>query len=524
MKLLNLFKDRYFLVLAIVILLASILTFRFLIYQTTFGYDMARDAFHAYDILFNQNIKIIGPGTDIPGLNHGVLWFYFLVIPYFIAQQDPQIAVIFFYILAVSTIPFVWKLAMTLFKDRSVALVSTVLYSFSPLVVPFSSWMSNPILCLYITPLLLLLIYGYIKKQTQKKAFLIGLLYGLLIQSQLANLLLLPSILIYVIVFKVKVRIGHFLTFAGGLVLSLASFILVELNFGGRGLVALFNYLTADHGGGAPDIAFLVSKLTQFFELTVFPFEDFPVGILMLIVIIGLTLVFKKAKKPILFLLIWISNLALFSLFDTGVSHSYFVFIPSIAAGVILVSFVFKSYISNKLFLGILVAILVVFQFIKLEGWLRDDFSPAAIQRSNTARVYKKVVDFTYQTSNGEPFIITTVTNPLFINTTWEYLYEFYGKRKYGYAPYFGGRSQEGYQFTLENKPFGTNYRYLIIESTIGIPDIYVTKAIYEEDKVSDIVDEAKYGYVIVQKRVFKENKGEIEIPESLKNTPVLYE
>lgn len=524
MKLLNLLKDKYFFLLTVVVLIAAVVTFRFLYYQTTFGYDMARDAFHAYDILFNQNLKIIGPGTDIPGLNHGVLWFYFLVAPYFIAQQDPQITVMFFYILAIATIPFIWKLAMTLFKDKSVAFVSTVLYSFSPLVVPFSSWMSNPIICLYLTPPLLLLIYAYIKKQSIKKAFFIGLIYGLLIQSQLANLLLLPSILIYVFVFKVKVKLKNFLSFSGGLFLSLSSFLLVELNFGGRGIIALYNYLTKSHSGELPDIKFFFSKLFQFFELTVFPFDKFLVVVLMITVFVGLVLHFGKAKKPILFLLIWLSNLALFSLFDTGVSHSYFVFIPSIAAGIILVSFVIRQFIHNQLLLGFLVIILVVFQLIKLEGWLRDDFSPAAIQRSNTVRIYKKVVDYTYQTAYGEPFIINTVTNPLFVNTTWEYLYEYYGKRKYGYLPFFGGRSQEGYQFTLENKPFGTKYRYLIIESTIGIPDIYVTKAIYEEDKVSDIVDEQKYGYVIVQKRIFRENKGNIEIPENLKNTPILYE
>lgn len=524
MNLLKLLKDKYFLLLTACILVAAVITFRFLIFQTTFGYDMARDAFHAYDILFNQNIKILGPGTDIPGLNHGVLWFYALVIPYFIAGQDPQIAVIFFYILAMATVPFVWLLAIKLFNSRRVAFVSAVLYSFSPLVIPLASWMSNPILCLYFTPPLLLLIHSFINRQTGKKSFFIGILYGVLIQSQLANLLLLPTIIFYILIFKVRVKLKHLLFFSLGLLIALSSFILVEANFGGRGVSALFNYLSSGHGGQIPDVFFFLSKVRQFFELTVFPYPNYVSTLLILVALAGLIHSFKKAKKSLTFILIWLSNLAFFSLFDTGVSHSYFVFIPSIAVGIILVSYLLSSFFKNKLILSIVVMVLILSSVYKVEGWLKDDFSPAAIQRSNTVRVYKQVVDYTYTMSGGEPFIINTVTNPLFINTPWEYLYEFYGKRKYGYAPFFGGRSQTGYQHTLENRPFGTKYRYLIVESTIGIPEIYVTKALYEEDKTSDLVEEVKFGYVVVQRRVFNENKDQITIPESLKNSHVLYE
>jgi hypothetical protein len=134
------------------------------------------------------------------------------------------------------------------------------------------------------------------------------------------------------------------------------------------------------------------------------------------------------------------------------------------------------------------------------------------------------VVDYTYKSSAGKAFTIVTITNPLFINTTWAYLYEYYGERKFGYEPFWGGKGQAGYPGNLTEKPFGTEDRYLIIESTIGVPSIYVTKSIYEEDRVSNIVDEKKFGYVTVQKRVLVENKEKIPIPEELKNSSILYE
>src|SRR5574343_905512 len=116
MNLFKVLKRRYFQLLLLCILVISAFTAYSAYFQTTFGYDMARHAFHAYDIFFKHDLMILGPGTDIPGLNHGVLWFYFLVIPYLIAGQDPQLAVIPFFLLSIATIPFVWLLSEKLFK------------------------------------------------------------------------------------------------------------------------------------------------------------------------------------------------------------------------------------------------------------------------------------------------------------------------------------------------------------------------------------------------------------------------
>src|SRR5689334_8316689 len=98
MKLLRLFKDKYFILLASCIAVSSTIALWYLSKQTIFGFDQARDAFYAHSILFNHDFKIIGPTTDIVGVNHGVAWYYFLSIPYFLARQDPQIAVFFLYI------------------------------------------------------------------------------------------------------------------------------------------------------------------------------------------------------------------------------------------------------------------------------------------------------------------------------------------------------------------------------------------------------------------------------------------
>lgn len=523
MKLLKSPHERYIFLLFGIILLALGISFRVYLFQTTFGFDMARDAFEAHSISNEHNLKIMGPGTDIVGLNHGVLWYYVLVIPYLIAGQDPQIAAFFFFIASFAVVPFVWKLSQRLFNDRAISLVSTVLYCFSPLVVYLSPWMSNPILCLYATPPLLIFIWDYIQKPSYKKTFWIGILYGVLVQSQLANVLIFVTIPMYIIFFRLKFRLKDLAALLLGLFISLSSYLLVEIKFHGRGILGAMEFLKGHHGG-VPKIQNVIDKIQEFFSLTVFPFEKVLVFILLLISLGFLVYQFKKNRKPLCFLLIWLSNILLFTLFSTGVSTSSFVFIPSIASGVILISFVFTKLLKQKTVIGVVLFVVVVFQIMTVLNWQKQEFSPLAIPRSNTVYRDKQIIDYTYKSSEGKPFVINTLTVPLYINTTWAYMYEFYGKQKYGYLPFWGGRGQTGYLGNLPEKPFESDIRYLILESTIGIPDAYVAKVKYDEEKVSDLIEEKHFGYVVVQKRKFHEGKSNIPIPAILKNSNVLYE
>lgn len=525
MKLSKILRDKYFLVLIAIIFLAILVAIKNLLLQTTFGYDMARDAYEAYSIFPGMHIKILGPGTDIRGLYHGVMWYYLLVIPYLIGQGDPQIAASFFFILTFATVPLVWLLAQRLFRDRRISFISVVLYSFSPIVQSFSSWMSNPIPGFLIAPVLLLFLWSYLEKSDYKKAGIIGICFGVLIQANLANLLFLLLIPIYLIIFKKKPSLKEFFAFCLTLSAMLFSYLLVELKFGWRGVIALQGFLQNYHSGSTVfKLGEIITKISDLFTITVFPFNNAIVFLILFLCAIVILLRFKTHRKQFIFLFIWLLNVMLFKFFGTGISQSAFVFGPSIAVVIILVGFVLANNIKNKKVLAGIVLLLVIFQVKQSSDWIKDEFSPMAVQRSNTVYRYKEIIDFTYKSAKGKPFIITSVTNPLFINTTWAYLYEFYGKKKYGYLPFWGGKSQIGYLGNLPEKPFGTKYRYLIIESQIGVPYVYLVKARYEEEKVSDLIEEKHFGYVIVQKRIFHENKGRVEIPGDLRNSPVFYE
>src|SRR3990170_580039 len=55
----------------------------------TFGYDQARDAFIAHEIL-GGDLKILGPSVSgVPGFYHGVLYYYVIAPAYFFGQGNP---------------------------------------------------------------------------------------------------------------------------------------------------------------------------------------------------------------------------------------------------------------------------------------------------------------------------------------------------------------------------------------------------------------------------------------------------
>jgi hypothetical protein len=128
-----------------------------------------------------------------------------------------------------------------------------------------------------------------------------------------------------------------------------------------------------------------------------------------------------------------------------------------------------------------------------------------AIQKDMTLANELGVIDFTYQNSDGEKFSINSLTSPLFINTTWSYLYNWYGKGKYGYLPTWRGKSQVGsLGDNLLPPDENQGKHFLIIEDMEGIPPIYLTYALGEEDSRSTLIEDMAFGELRVQERRMK--------------------
>ena len=91
----------------------------------TFGYDQARDAFVAQEIV-NGDLKILGPPASTPGLYHGVFYYYLIAPAYLVGQGNPLIAAYWIALLnALGTI-VVFLLAYTFTRKKSAGFLAAV--------------------------------------------------------------------------------------------------------------------------------------------------------------------------------------------------------------------------------------------------------------------------------------------------------------------------------------------------------------------------------------------------------------
>lgn len=512
-------SNKSFFIIAILGVIVSVfISSRFLSSQIIFNFDQARDAFETYAIWHNHDLKILGPSSDIPGVHHGVLWYYLLSIPYAI-RTTPVSPAIAFALLVFLTIPLCAYFTQKLYKNTGITATAVALYALSPLFIAFTHWLSNPIIGVFVSPLILISIWQFIlgKKRIFWSAT-IGLLFGLLIQADFAWGLFLFTIPFYLHFYRIKPSFGQVILFMTGISLACSSFLVSEIRFGGKAIHGLADYLSNLNSiSGPPTNAILssIDRITNGIRVMALPLPYLAIFLLLIYFFYKL---FKKPEakpNPTAFLFIWTGAIIIFQFFSGGFISAVFMFAPLLMSTVILLGAMINKAFNGKTALAVIVVILIFDINISL-SWLRNNYSPLSVQAGMVYQLEKQIVDYTFQAANMQPFTITTITNPLFINTVWAWHYQTYGQDTYGYVPYWQGRNQEGYLGNLPAKQFGTDTLFLIKEPDEGIPEVYVTKIIYEADKVSDIVEEKKFGDFLVQKRRFNPKKVPPAIPPTL--------
>src|SRR5258706_15831838 len=97
----------------------------------SFAYDQARDAFTVQNIL-NGHLKILGPPVSgVPGLFHGVLYYYVIAPTYYIGHGNPVLVAFFLSFISSLGVFTVYFLTKCLVKDKRPALIATLIFAFS---------------------------------------------------------------------------------------------------------------------------------------------------------------------------------------------------------------------------------------------------------------------------------------------------------------------------------------------------------------------------------------------------------
>lgn len=113
-------------------------------YMTFLG-DEGRDALVVQGILVNHHIPLLGPPTSVGNMYLGPLYYYMMAIPMGIFWLNPVAAAVMDALIGTATVFLVYFLGRDWF-GKEAAILSSVLYSISPVNIIYSrsSWNPNP--------------------------------------------------------------------------------------------------------------------------------------------------------------------------------------------------------------------------------------------------------------------------------------------------------------------------------------------------------------------------------------------
>lgn len=485
------------------IVLAFVLRALF-IYQggVSFHYDMARDAFEAEQIWKSHHLKILGPPTSTPGLYHGVLYYYLIAPFYGLGNGDPKAVAVFLSLINSLTVIPIFLLAKDLFRSNKLALLAGFLFAVSFEATQYAPWISNP------TPAVLAVALFFLFLRLWQKGKNYGLYLSVLsaafsTQFQFFLIYLFVLIPIFGIIFKIKVHIKQAGLSCLIAALGLANFFLAAIKFKTLGniLLGFLNIGTSQQIEFRPQFSeALLNYINRFTEL--FTSNFFPTSVLLGGILAIVVVYFIRRSHLLLFYLF--SNLPIF-LFG-GHTNTYAnvgLLVPAILSVIVLLKSIWKF---NKALALAFIFVSLISNLYAIFKYNPDGQIILVIPNDMNLKNELKLIDQTYKEASGSAFSINTLTLPLWTNTTWAYLYSWYGKNKYGYVPSFYGHDQVGLLgvgvLPQLNKPLDKTF--LIVEPADGIPPRFYQEELDTENSKSRLTKEILYGSIKLQVRVPK--------------------
>lgn len=503
-------KDNLKLILIIFLLGFTIRFLSIIPANTIVGFDQVRDLFTSVTIYRNFDIKIIGPTAgNNPNLHHGVLFWYYLVIPLFVSHANPVAATIWNGFFNALSIFVLYLLARDLFKSQQAGIIAAIVTAVSYYFVEFSGWLSNPTGTFITTPIFF---YGIWKYHEGKKwgLPLAALFLGLTIEFELFFIYLIPTAIILWFILRPKwpsIKLALLSIFA--FCIATSSMIATEIKFHFAGIKSILfagNFV----GGGKENITSLlfdfVTKKWETFYLNFWP-QNMALGTLIGIFAVG-CLLFELLKNPKtskrnLFVLVWFFSPAI--MFILGTHNAPWFYIGRPAAAILIGSYLL-SKIKPKFILTLVIIFIIAANLFAVKnsygkGQVLLEPDPASLLSDQL-----KAVDYTYKNSSGQAFEINTLTNPLYINGIWAYNYYWYGMNKYHYLPSWGGGDQL-YPYNTLPKPNGKEkYLYIIMDTTPRIPPQYKNALLNWANKIGKLIEEKHFGGINVQKLKLVDN------------------
>lgn len=489
-------------ILLLIFLLALVFRFLYFPQNTYFGFDQARDAFASLEII-KGDIKVVGPPAANQVFHHGVLYYYIFAPFYLISGGDPTVVSAFLRILNAAGIFLLFLLVYPMF-GMAAAILSSLLFAISYEQTQFSLFLNHPSLAVISVLIFYLGLSTWIFRKKTLGLFLALFGLGLSIQFEFVEIQLIAVFILFVLFFRKSIPKPSFQDMALGFLAFLIpafTYVVSEIknNFP---IIRQVANLSLDSSAGSYS---LISHLNQIFRLMNRLLQDNLVANSIVSMILGIVflcsiivLIFKNVyRKQLIFLAIWFFGGFLVYFFIKNDAYFY-------NTGTSIAILIFTAFLLSKLFswnkwltITFLVSILISNLYLITKNNPLGPNQKINPQLGLLLKNEQRVLDFIYQNAKGDEFSVNALTMPYNVNTTWSYLFEWYGKKRYGYVPVWGGDAASGFPGNLKIETARSklpNKRFLIIEPTEGIPTYLIDSFIASEENYTTTIEKRNIG------------------------------
>lgn len=455
-----------------------------------FNMDNARDFVDVREMVEVGKLRLTGPNSAIEGLYNGPLWYYLLAIPYIFTHGDPYGAILMEIVLwtiggfcllkLVESFGKVLVFPIGLVWVASDYIVLTNRYSFNP----------NPVTLL--TPLF---IYGLVEYIKGKRGWiiLVWFLAGAFFNFEMNFGIFMPLIILISLAFISKKAFKDKLFWVGVLVFIMMLLPQVLFDFKHHFIMSksVIKFLSENKG-----IGFNLIKRTQtisqsfysVFEATLMNQKILSSGLLILAVPVFKTLLFKKEKNITAFISLIFITVPFFGYLITSVTVNAWHLGGFAAASIILIAFIIFRFwqvsIIGKVISLILFIFLIFYPVANITNLLIHELGKPNMDPS-LFRNEIKAIDYVYKYTDGKNFKVYTYL-PSVYDYPYQYLFWWYGRKKYGYIPGEYSYSPNKPQYIPSQDKFqGRKDNVLGLVFLIKEPDRNYTRSGWEGDFVN---------------------------------------
>lgn len=505
-------KSKITLTIILCLLLAGFI-FRLVISQDgnfIFHMDNARDMVDIRHMVVTQKPRLIGPTSGIEGLFNGPAWYYLMAVPFLVGKGDPYalvIAQMIFWVIGGGFLLLVlrkWGLGELI--------IGSLIWIFSPLLILSSqnALSTNPIP--FLMPVFFWLLINALNNPVKFNRWHFGLwtLTGLFFQLEMAFTFLLPMIILVIFQFNNK-EYWRSKVFIFGIV-SFSVWLLPQLLFDLRHqwimTKSVLYYLTQQ---SVNQIDYNpLFKLEKVFGLYYSQLSALLMNSPFIVGISCITILSAARFKDKLYLsclILFVGSILIYVLVPVTVMSWHILghMTGWLLLFMISLQMIKRNYKLGNFFYYLIIMIVIINSLGSLQNLLKNIDN----LKSNTASYYNqiKTIDEVYRQANGRNFK-TYVYMPSVIDYPYQYLFWWYGLKKFGYTPmeYAYLPNQPGYiaDKSLFNFPARSQDSGLVF--LIKEPDHNYTRPGWEGQFINyEIIDKQVVGPIEIETRKIKQ-------------------